>query len=71
MFALDKLVSALSPLIGYEATHGAASSGWSDGKSKDDVKEWNGKAEEVTKDWQDGFWATERETEKIGWAKVG
>jgi uncharacterized protein YdiU (UPF0061 family) len=71
LFALDKLVQALAPLIGYEALHGPAPSGWSDGKTKDDVKEWKAKAEEEMKDWQDLFWDVEREGERQGWLKVG
>ena len=71
LFALDKLVKAVSPLIGYEALHGAPMSGWSEGKTKDDVDEWGAKAEETMADWQDEYWAVERATEKAGWGKVG
>ena len=71
LFALDKLVQSLAPLIGYEALHGPAAAGWSDGKTKDDVKEWKAKAEEEMEDWQDAFWDVEREDEKQGWLKVG
>jgi hypothetical protein len=70
LFALDKLVQALSPLIGYEAIHGAAPSGWSEGRSKEDVRELEAKAAEVMEDWQDAFWDVERATERRGWAKV-
>jgi hypothetical protein len=70
LFALDKLVSSLSPLIGYEAIHGTAAPGWSDGKTKEDVREWNAKAAEEMKDWEQAYWTTEKEAERRGWLKV-
>jgi uncharacterized protein YdiU (UPF0061 family) len=71
LFALDKLVSALSPVIGYEATHGKPIQDcWHEGASKEDVAAWDGKAREVFKGWEEEFWCIERETERAGWLKV-
>ena len=70
LFALDKLVTVLSPIIGYENLHRTPSAGWSDGKTKDDVTAWNEKAEEVMKGWEEGFWNVEKRCEKAGWSKV-
>lgn len=71
LFALDKLVSALSPLIGYEANQsGIATSGWSENASKEDVRTWENKGEEAMKGWQEEFWRIEREGEREGWMKV-
>ena len=71
LFALDKLVSALAPLIGYEATHSTiANPGWSEGASKDDVKAWEQKGIETMKGWEDDFWSIEKAEERSGWSKV-
>jgi hypothetical protein len=73
LFALDKLVGALAPVIGYEALHGGApiSDGWHEGVTKDKVEKWEEKTREVMKGWEDEFWEVERKTERAGWLKVG
>lgn len=73
LFALDKLVGALAPVIGYEALHGGApiSDGWHEGATKDKVEKWEEKTREVMKGWEDDFWEVERKTERAGWLKVG
>ena len=70
LFALDKLIAALSPVIGYEALHGTPKAGWSEGKTKEDIETWNDKTTEVMKDWPDAYWKVEREAERTGWLKV-
>ena len=70
LFDLDKLVQALAPLIGYESLHSAPTSGWSEDKTKDDVKEWTAAGKEEMQDWEKEYLATVRETEKVGWLKV-
>ena len=71
LFALDKLVAALAPLIGYEAAHSTiAMSGWSDGASKEDVQKWEGKGLELMEGWDEEYWRVEREGERAGCLKV-
>ena len=70
LFDLDKLVSAVSPIIGYEALHGAPSEGWSESISKEDVEEWNDKAKEEMKGWEKEFMTVEKQGELRGWMKV-
>ena len=70
LFALDKLVASLAPLIGYESEVGVPQAGWSEGKTKDDVEKWTAAAEKVMDGWGTHFWAVEKETELYGWLKV-
>jgi len=57
-------------VIGYEALHGTPQAGWSEGKTKEDVEQWNDKTTEVMKDWPEAYWSVEREGERRGWLKV-
>lgn len=72
LWDLEKLVSALYPLIGYEAIHGVGSAkkGWSEGVTADDVEEWSGKGKEVMSGFEDKFYEVEREGERQGWMNV-
>ena len=70
LFDLDKFVNAVSPLIGYEALHGPATSGWAEGKTSDDVDTWEAKAKEVLKGWEEEYYRIEKEGEQQGWRKV-
>lgn len=70
MWALDKFVSAVCPLIGYEALNGSIKSTYHEGATKDDVEEWDEKGLEVMKGWEEGFWEVERSGERDGWLKV-
>ncbi|ORX35615.1 hypothetical protein BD324DRAFT_652165 [Kockovaella imperatae] len=69
LFDLDKFVSAISPLIGYEKEHGQAQAGWSEGKTKEDVKDWTEAAEEVMSSWKENYRTTVKDTERQGWLK--
>ncbi|WVF71172.1 hypothetical protein IAT40_005970 [Kwoniella sp. CBS 6097] len=70
LFALDKLVACLSPLIGYEAIHSTPpAAGFSQGLSKDTRKEWESKAEEVMGGWEKVFWDVQKDEERKGWSK--
>ncbi|OCF38633.1 hypothetical protein I317_07581 [Kwoniella heveanensis CBS 569] len=70
LFALEKLVASLAPLIGYEATHSIPPpSGFSEGLSKETRKEWEGKAEEVMDGWEKVFWEVQKDEERRGWTK--
>lgn len=72
LFALDKLVSAVGPLIGFEAEQGRPgfADGWSEGATKDDVSRWETKMGEVMDGWDAEFWRIEKEAERQGWLKV-
>ncbi|ORY26317.1 hypothetical protein BCR39DRAFT_258354 [Naematelia encephala] len=68
LWALDKLVNTLLPLIGYESIHSRpASAGWSDGISKDDIASWSKQGTEVIAGWEERYWVIERERERSGW----
>ncbi|OCF60968.1 hypothetical protein L486_00612 [Kwoniella mangroviensis CBS 10435] len=70
LFALDKLVSTLAPILGYEAFHSSTPiQGYSEGLSKETKKEWEEKGLEVFKGFEERFWEIEREEEKRGWAR--
>lgn len=70
LWDLEKLVSALYPLIGYEALKGPATKGWSEGATAEDVEDWIDKGREVMKGFEDDFYAVERAGETAGWMKV-
>lgn len=72
LFALDKLVSAMAPIIGFEAEQGKVgiADGWSEGATKEDVSRWEAKMGEVMEGWDAEFWRLEREAERQGWLKV-
>ncbi|WWC89011.1 uncharacterized protein L201_003928 [Kwoniella dendrophila CBS 6074] len=70
LFALDKLASTLSPIVGYEAIHSKIpNEGYSDELSKETRKEWEEKGEEIMKGFEERFWEIEREEERRGWSK--
>ncbi|WVQ99689.1 hypothetical protein IAU59_006828 [Kwoniella sp. CBS 9459] len=70
LFALDKLVTCLSPLIGYEAIHSTTPpAGYSEDLSKETRKEWEAKGEEVMAGWNKVFWDVEKAEERKGWSK--
>nr|XP_019046563.1 hypothetical protein I302_05313 [Kwoniella bestiolae CBS 10118]OCF25493.1 hypothetical protein I302_05313 [Kwoniella bestiolae CBS 10118] len=70
LFALDKLASSLSPILGYEAIHsGSPPEGYSEGLSKETRKEWEEKGKEVMKGFEERFREIEREEEQRGWAR--
>nr|XP_018262752.1 uncharacterized protein I303_04232 [Kwoniella dejecticola CBS 10117]OBR84910.1 hypothetical protein I303_04232 [Kwoniella dejecticola CBS 10117] len=70
LFALDKLVNCLSPILGYEAIHSKLPSvGYSEGLSPENRKEWEAKGKQVMEGFEDRFWDVEREVEKNGWMK--
>lgn len=72
LWGLDKLVSAVSPLIGYEALYPSTllASGFSEGKTADDVEEWSDKGAEVMKGFEEEYYHIEKEAERQGWMKV-
>ncbi|RXK34759.1 hypothetical protein M231_07980 [Tremella mesenterica] len=67
MFAIDKLVSSVAPLIGYELLRGLPSPAFSIYASEDDVVEWTDKGLEVMEGWEKEFLSIEREAERRGW----
>ncbi|WVR06770.1 hypothetical protein IAU60_003805 [Kwoniella sp. DSM 27419] len=70
LFALDKLVSALGPLIGYEAIHSARPTAvFAQGLSKEIRREWDDKSDEIMGRWEERFWELERAEERKGWAR--
>ena len=70
LFALDKLVQSLAPLIGYETLHCLPGSGWSEGKTKDDVETWTAAGQEAMQGWEKEYLTVVKTTEKTGWLKV-
>ncbi|WRT66658.1 uncharacterized protein IL334_003618 [Kwoniella shivajii] len=70
LFALDKLVNSLAPIIGYEAIHSSPPpQGYAIDLSKEKRKEWDEKGQEVTKGFEEKYWETERQVERNGWLK--
>ncbi|WWD17013.1 hypothetical protein CI109_101449 [Kwoniella shandongensis] len=69
LFALDKLVAALAPVIGYDAIHSLVPVGYSEGASKDDIKSWEEKSKEVMQGWEGRFRDIEKDEEKKGWLR--
>jgi uncharacterized protein YdiU (UPF0061 family) len=70
LWSLDKFVTAISPLIGYEPLHGELKEGFSKDKTSDDVDEWSKKGLEVMKGFEEEFMRVEKEGERVGWMKV-
>lgn len=72
LWGLDKLVSATSPLIGYESLNPSTplTAGFSDGKTANDVKEWTAKGKLVMQGFEEEYYRIEKEAERLGWMKV-
>lgn len=70
LWDLEKLVSALYPLIGYEAIRGPAQKGWSADATEEDVEDWIDKGKEVMKGFEDDYYTVERAGETAGWMKA-
>jgi uncharacterized protein YdiU (UPF0061 family) len=72
LWGLDKLVSVISPLIGYEASNPSTplAPGFSEGKTAEDVEEWTEKGAEVMKGFEEEYYSIEKEAERVGWMKV-
>ena len=70
LWDLNKLVHAISPLVGYENLHGPPSSGFSASANADDVEEWAEKGMEVMQGFEEEYYRIERQAEQEGWMKV-
>jgi hypothetical protein len=70
LWSLDKFVTAISPLIGYESIHGKVGEGFSEGVTAKDVEEWSEMGREVMKGFEEEFMKVEKEGERVGWMKV-
>ncbi|ODN97965.1 hypothetical protein I350_07602 [Cryptococcus amylolentus CBS 6273] len=75
LFALHKFAISIAPLVGYlHLNDGALPQGYTKGSSKEDVKEWATKGEEVMKgwNWEEEYWSVEKGQELDGWrARLG
>ncbi|ODO08366.1 hypothetical protein L198_00091 [Cryptococcus wingfieldii CBS 7118] len=75
LFALQKFATSIAPLVGYlHLNHGALPQGYTKGSSKEDVKEWATKGEEVMKgwNWEEEYWSVQKGQELDGWrARLG
>ncbi|KAK8864677.1 hypothetical protein IAR55_001929 [Kwoniella newhampshirensis] len=69
LFALDKLVSALAPVIGYDAIHSSVPAGYSNGASKAEITKWEKKAAEIMQGWERRFGEIQKDGERKGWLK--
>lgn len=70
LWDLNKLVHAVSPLIGYESLEGYPTPGFADEATKDDVEEWSEKGLEVMQGFEEEYFKVERQAEQEGWIKV-
>ncbi|WVQ79670.1 hypothetical protein IAT38_001770 [Cryptococcus sp. DSM 104549] len=69
LFALDKFVNAVAPLVGYASLNGSVPKGFREGANKEDIEEWADKGIEVLDGWDKTFWDIERDAEQAGWSK--
>nr|ODN85817.1 hypothetical protein L203_04697 [Cryptococcus depauperatus CBS 7841] len=66
-FALSKFICSVSPLIGYDCLYGHIPKGYSEGKSKEEIKQWTKKGKEVLAQWESKFEVWEETVEMTAW----